>query len=150
MRLNSTDKMKYLFIFLYLLLSSNCSGQSPEIWLRGKNWRLYNVGETDLTKQNPDTLKNFKSIYLSEDTVIHYLKDATVVPSEKSKGAVWMGSYWVSYNADSHIYLLKISYYGGFFVDANTGVYYELPVWERQNWLAYFSNAAIQMQSTNP
>jgi hypothetical protein len=151
MRINSTIKMKYLyFIFLSVLLSGNCSAQSSVAWLKGKNWQLYNAGENDITKENFDSLKNLKSVYLSEDTLIHYLKDATVIPTEKTKGAVWMGAYWVSYKTDTHLYLLKISYYGGFFVDENTGIYYELPVWERQNWLTYFSNAAIQLQSGNP
>jgi len=143
--------MKYQhLIFLCLLLSGDCSAQSSIAWLKGKNWQLYNVGENDATGENPDSLKYFKSVYLSEDTLMRYLRDATIVPSEKTKGAVWMGSYWVSYKADAHLYLLRISYYGGFFVDVNTGVYYELPVEERQNWLAYFSNAAIRLQSTNP
>jgi len=69
-----------------------------------------------------------------------------VIPQAKSAGAVWMGSYWVSYLTDSHPHLLKISSYGGFFVDWNTGDYYELPIWERQNWLTYFSSAAVELQ----
>jgi hypothetical protein len=58
-----------------------------------------------------------------------------------------MGSFWVSYIANHGVHLLRVSRYGGFFMDENDGSYYELPVWETPQWLGFFTDAAIKLQS---
>jgi hypothetical protein len=134
-----------LILACFLVCQSGFS-QNSELWIKGKNWRLYDVGNREIGDLRSDTLDRLPSAALSDDTLLSYLKDASMIPREKSAGAVWMGSYWVSYLNGSHPHLLKVSSYGGFFVDWNTGDYYELPIWERQSWLTYLSSAAVELQ----
>src|ERR1700760_4839518 len=97
-------------VLTLLLLSGACISQaSDKSWQKGKDWRLYEALSTESVEPAIDTLKNLPFTYLSKDTLLFYLKDATPIAKERTVGAVWMGVYWVSYLFDNHTYLLKVS-----------------------------------------
>lgn len=137
--------IKY-FVFL-LFVNSVSVGQSDSTWLKGKQWRLYYVGPQEVYDLKADSLAKLTFEELNTDTVISFLKDATLIPKDRSSGVVWMGSFWVSYVAGQRTSLLRVSRYGGFFIDESNGSYYELPIWETPQWLAFFTRAALELQS---
>jgi hypothetical protein len=144
LKLASMTCIKYLVFLLFV--TSAAVGQPDSTWLKGKQWKLYDVGPQEVYDLKADSLAKLASGELSTDTVISFLKDATIIPKDRSTGVVWMGSFWVSYLAGQRASLLRVSRYGGFFMDENDGGYYELPVWETPQWLAFFTHAAVELQ----
>jgi hypothetical protein len=137
------NSLKYLIIFVFL--SSSVFGQTTN-WSNAYNWKLYSTSPRNLDTLPKDSLSKYPFSELNKDTIDQFLRAATPIPIERTKGAVWMGVYWVSYQIGSSLCILKVSKYGGFFVDENDGLYYELPVEERQQWLEYFSHQSILLQ----
>ena len=134
------------FIMIFSLLSSVAIGQTVK-WNNAFKWRLYSTSPRNLDTLSKDSLSMYPSVELNKDTIGQFLNTATPIPSERTSGAVWMGTYWVSYQVGKSVFLLKVSKYGGFFVDGNDGLYYELPMEERRSWLNYFSHQSILLQA---
>ena len=139
------NALKYLIFFT--LSSSTLLGQNVK-WNNASKWKLYSTFPRNLDTLSKDSLSTYPSVELDNDTIAQFLSSATVIPKERTIGARWMGSpYWVSYEAVGSIYILKVSTYGGFFVDGSDGLYYELPIAQRIPWLNYFSNQSILLQA---
>jgi hypothetical protein len=138
------NALKYLIFFT--LSSSTLLGQNVK-WSNASKWKLYSTFPRNLDTLSKDSLSTYPSVELDNDTIAQFLSTVAVIPKERTIGARWMGApYWVSYEAAGSIYILKVSTYGGFFVDGNDGLYYELPIEERGQWLSYFSHQSILLQ----
>jgi hypothetical protein len=136
---------KYLLVITFF--SSAAFGQNNK-WSTASKWKLYSSSPKNLDSFSMDSVTAFPFAELNQDSINQFLNVATLIPTERTVGAVWMGApYWVSYEKGGSLYLLKISTYGGFFVDNSDGFYYELPVEERAPWLNYFSHQSILIQS---
>jgi len=135
----------YTFILLLLLFSGAGFCQHAKR-ADGSNWRLYNTFPRIVNYLAVDSLHCFPSASLDSETLNGFLKKATLVPKEKTVGVAWMSWYWVSYELNHSLFILKISNYGGFFLDQNSGTYYQVPVEERKDWLSYFSGQAVILE----
>lgn len=134
-------------LIFFTLISSAVSGQTSK-WNNASTWKLYSTFPRNLDTLSKDSLSTYPSLDLDKDTIAQFLSTATPIPKERTIGARWMGApYWVSYEAAGSLYIVKVSTYGGFFVDGNDGLYYELPMAERAPWLNYFSHQSILLQS---
>ena len=133
-------------LILFILTSSAAFSQTAK-WHNTTKWKLYSTSPRNLDTLSKDSLSTYPSVELNQDTISQFLNTATSIPSERTNGAVWMGIYWVSYQVGQSVYMFKVSKYGGFFVDGNDGLYYELPIEERGQWLNYFSHQSILLQA---
>jgi hypothetical protein len=134
-------------LMIFNLVSSVTFGQTAK-WNNTTKWKLYSTSPRNLDTLSKDSLSTYSFVELNKDTIGQFLSTATTIPRERTIGAVWMGApYWVSYEAGGSVYILKVSTYGGFFVDGNDGLYYELPMAERRPWLNYFSHQSILLQA---
>lgn len=128
-----SDFMKRTIFFLLVFLGTMiCHGQTID-WSKTRNWRIYSLNNKEAYFYPVDTLKNFKSVAMSDSNVISYLSRGRVW--EKGKGATWMGIYIASYETiDKDVRKVVISSYGGFLFDSQSQRYYELPKELRKDW----------------
>jgi hypothetical protein len=121
-----------------MLLALGLNAQKTD-WKSGRNWRLYSIRESEAFNYTLDTLKNFQSIPLDQDTMTGFLTEVEQWPKEKY--SLWSGLYVVTCelpNAD--VRKIEISVYGGFFYDDRSKTYYQLPREIRTAWLEYLSD----------
>ena len=132
-------------IFLLVLLPSvlisrpkGASKTSPTTWAKAKEWRLYYTRSKKAFAFPPDTLNNFKSVPLNEDTMKAFMATATQMPAGKTP--LWMGYYIATCKlpGDSMI-KIEISQYGRFFYDERDKSYYQLTDDMQDNWQAYLT-----------
>jgi len=110
---------------------------NANVWDSTKNWRIYHIADQGAFGFPLDTLKNFSSQRLNDDSVREFLKNLHTLAI---KDPVWMGYYVTSCQfPDGRVRKIIISMYGGFLLDQYDGAYYELPVELRKSWLAYLS-----------
>ena len=129
--------MKFIFSFITFLAIGTCFSQDIN-WKETKNWRLYDIHQSNAFDYKLDTLKNFESIALDQDTMQNFLSD--VVKWPKDKTSLWMGLYVATCEFPNRkIRKIDISVYGGFFYDEMTRTYYQLPLATRNDWLEYLS-----------
>ena len=99
-------------LMILTLLSSAVFGQT-EKWNNTTKWKLYSTSPRNLDTLSKDSLSTYPSVELNKDTIGQFLSTATPIPSERTIDAIWMGIYWVSYQVNQSIYILKVSKYGG-------------------------------------
>jgi hypothetical protein len=134
-------------LIIFTLFSSATFGQNSK-WSNASKWKLYSTFPRNLDTLSKDSLSTYPSIELNNDTIAQFLCTAALIPKERTIGAVWMGApYWVSYEAGGSVHTLKVSTYGGFFIDGNDGLYYELTMAQRRPWIDYFSHQSILLQA---
>lgn len=137
----------YTFILLLLIFSRAGLCQHVK-WEGASNWRLYNTFPRIIDYLVADSLHSFPSTSLDSETICRFVRLATLVPKEKTVDVAWMGWYWVSYELNHSVFIFRISNYGGFYLDENRNIYYEIPAGERKDWLSYFSNQAVHLEGT--
>ncbi len=139
--------MRPLCLGLILLVKAQFLYSQNIDWNRTYNWRLYKINSRLGFGYSLDTLHNFKSIMLNNDTVQNYLQSVSVIPLEKTP--VWMGAYIASCQlSDGTVRKIEIGKYGGFFFDEIEKKYYELPLTIRKEWLNYLSDTYENIPST--
>jgi hypothetical protein len=126
----------------YLLLSPPAKAQNK--WLETKDWRVYKIRGHRIFAYSPDTLKNFKSYRLQEDSMKFFLKNVHELSTQSP--IAWMGGYVVSYVVNNELRKAEVSAYGGFFYDDKTGKTFELPEDLRDDWLSFFRTTYLQLQ----
>jgi len=103
-------------------------------WRLASKWTIYNITSENGGKFDRSAVKDYQFKVLPLDTMRRFLIDLTIIPTEKSNYAAWMGDYFVSCTLKDTVRFLRFSRYGGFFVDLNTGQYYEIPLEKRTDW----------------
>lgn len=95
-----------------------------------------------------DTLINFQSIDLSNQTMHAFMSNVTEWPKEKY--SVWMGLYIATCEMeDKKFRKIIISNYGGFFYDQLTKRYYELPTELKTQWLEFLIDSMKKISANN-
>jgi hypothetical protein len=79
----------------------------------------------------------------------YYLAEVSLIPPDRSNGAVWMGDYWVSCQIQARQMHLRISRYGGFFEDVQTGTYYEIPMELRASWHLFLTHQLLALEESH-
>jgi hypothetical protein len=138
--------MKLVLIIALSLLFF--SGQAQEIkWSSTRDWKLYNLKGHGVFNYSVDTLINFKSYTLNQDSIIALIKNVTVISVEKQP--IWMGAYVGSFEYEGQKVKIEISYYGGFFYSEKDRKYYELSKELAKEWSDYFSNCFKNFSQKN-
>lgn len=146
--------MKHLLLIAFTQLSlilysqqpkgKNLRSPMPDInWAKSTNWKIYSLPGKKAANFPIDTLKNFKSKSLEQDSMRLYL--ANVRPIESTYGAVWQGYIVGTCEIDHAIRKIIFSTYGGFFFDPASSRYFELPedLGLRAAWHAYLNRALM-------
>jgi hypothetical protein len=126
--------MKTLFIILSFMFFAKVAVMPPEDWMSATHWTLYSVSSDNGGKFDRSAVKDYRTGDLSLDTMRQFLQGFTIIPHEKSEYAVWMGDYYISCVLKESIKFMRVSRYGGFFVDLDAGQYYEIPLEKRSAW----------------
>lgn len=135
-------------LFVLLLLVCSKSWAQKMDWGKSTDWKLYDIHTTKAFAYSSDTLQNFKSIELSQDSMQTFLKELT--ETSKDDSPVWMGFYVVSCKLqDGILRKIDISVYGGFFYDEKSKTIFQLTKMLSNEWLDYLRGKGIQLQSTN-
>ena len=117
---------------------------SVNLWDSTNNWRIYAVYNKTAFGFSLDTLKNFKSEPLNDDSMSIFLSKARPLAITYP---VWMGYYIASCRfPDGRLGKIVISMYGGFLLDQLNGKYYELPLDLRKDWLSYLSDSYQKLE----
>jgi|SRR6185437_2842916 len=129
--------MRLNLVILLICLSVPMIGMSQTMdWQQASNWRLYDtIGSAD--HFTIDSLNNYRYINLDQASMRGFLINDSLLPSERTKNAVWMGFYRVSCRIADKTKILIVSRYGGFFADLATRQYYQIPISQISDWNAY-------------
>ena|ERR1700761_2811248 len=138
-------------LLLYVILLPGVhQGFSQNIdWSKGIQWKMY---EFSSDKGDPISLKAIQSsvsMVLNQDTVGYYMQHTSAIPSELSNNAAWMGDHFASCRLGDTILYVRLSRYGGFFMNLSDGKYYEIPVELRADWIGYLNACFRRLQSSH-
>jgi len=120
-----------LSVYLSLLFIS-AAGQDIN-WQKSSNWKMYKISGDKGLGYSADALSEFPFIEMNADTILHFARQASILP--KDKYYVWMGAYYVTCLVNDTIHKVDISVHGGFFYDERTKRYYQLPMNMRTDWM---------------
>lgn len=99
---------------------------------------VYSIQEFAVFDYTLDTLKNFSSIALDNDTVKAFLSNVIELP--KDEYSAWMGLYFATCQLpEGKVRKIEISVFAGFFYDEVTQVYHQLPPSIQKDWMNYLS-----------
>ena len=126
--------MKSISVTIAIILLVQPVKIPASYWRLASKWTIYNITSENGAKFDRSAVKEYKSKELPLDTMQQFLSDLKMIPSEKSNYAAWMGDYYISCTLRDTIRFLRLSRYGGFFVDLNTGQYYEISLQKRTDW----------------
>jgi hypothetical protein len=133
-----------LFLSLVTILSQNsiqrplANNALPHIinWSNTNDWKLYYIHSKRGYTFSIDTLINFKSVSLDQDSMMAFLHKVTEIPRETPPS--WMGYYVASCRlADGTLVKIEISQYGRFFYEEREKRYYELADNVQSDWHSY-------------
>jgi hypothetical protein len=116
-------------------------------WHEASSWKLYDVGMHVFVR---DSLAYYESDSLPADSMNYYLSGVSILPEERTRGAAWMGDYWISGQFRDSTKIFRVSNYGGFFTDVATGKYYVVKNDLRQPWLYMFTRTIVSFQKSPP
>ena len=130
--------MKFIVLISAMLCTCFAGFSQAQDWRRASGWVMYDTIARGRIFQW-DSLSFYRSTHMNDDTMKYYMSDVLQIPTENTKGAVWMGYYHASCQLRDTTRRLLISRYGGFFEDLATNSFYEIPIPDRASWLEYFS-----------
>jgi hypothetical protein len=130
--------MRKLFFILFVFSASQLPAQTIN-WQQTRGWRIYDLHDKKGMRTPIDSLKNFRSIALDDDSVKYFLTDVREI--HHGDEPVWMGAIIVSC-IDSSAVLRKVdvSVYGGFFYDEQLKKYFQLRDNVKQEWVEYLES----------
>jgi hypothetical protein len=127
-----------IFTAIIVFMSMGTAFAQELDWQKANNWKIYSINQFAVFNYPPDTLKNFRSVDLNDDTIKSFLIKVRKLSKEESP--VWMGLYFLTCQIlNEPVRKVEVSVYGGFFYDEFTKTYYELPEEIRGSWLDYLS-----------
>ena len=141
---NMKNVMITTLLFLVSSVDLRVSAQSMD-WQKTTDWRVYNIHRSGSLQYPVDSLKQFNSFPLSQDSMHFFLQKMTAWPKEKT--TVWMGAFIASCKLENELRKIDISNYGGFIFDESAKQYFELPERYRSDWLEFLNHALDQMRN---
>jgi hypothetical protein len=129
--------------FLLIGLLYSIAGTAQIDFTQSHDWTLYKANKTVIFKISPDSLSHLPSVPLNEDTIIYYLQGAKPLPTGTK--AEWQGGFLASCKFEGQIRKFLISAYGGFIYDTLSGLFYQLPNEEKDNWWAYIKGCESKL-----
>jgi hypothetical protein len=138
--------MKRGIVIIMFIFSAVAASAQVVNWKTTKNWKLYKLNSRMAFSYPVDTLCNFESVNLNDDTIRNFLSTASVWPKEKK--TVWMGLFVATYETEKNeLRKVNISNYAGFFFDETTNKYYEVTEGVRNEWMNYLNDALGKLLS---
>lgn len=138
--------MKCRLVTIVFLYFSLCAlAQKPD-WSRTTGWKIYNCFQFSTFHYPVDSLKNYKSLPLNDDTLRNMLKSA-YTDETSNTSPLWMGLFTISYHLKGVERKVLVSVYGGFFWDATSNQYWQIRDDKRSEWSDYF--AELNLSSFN-
>jgi hypothetical protein len=138
--------MKILIVISFLLSTIVASCQLH--WEKATNWTLYRYQGHRLFKIPIDSLSNYDSSALNQDSMAVFLASARTLHPE---GPVsWMGGYISTCKLDGVVRKVELSNYGGFFYDEKTRVYYQIAAVKSADWLSYIQQNYLNLTKKQP
>jgi hypothetical protein len=138
--------MKNVIIISLLLSATAASCQLH--WEKTTNWTLYHYQGHRLFKIPIDSLNQYGSLLMSQDTMVAFLDSVKTLHPEGP--VAWMGGYIATCKLDGVIRKVDLSVYGGFFYDEITKTFYELPSEKREEWLSYIQQCYLSLTKKTP
>lgn len=138
--------IRILAIGALIVCLFSANGQVVD-WKRSTQWRLLEPFHGSGGTIHGDSLNYSKYLVLEQDSMKRYLQDVSPISAARSNGAVWMGEYWVTCNYEDSAKVVRVSNYGGFFLDTATGIYYEIPMPLRAEWHTFLVKEFIDLQN---
>jgi len=137
--------MFVLIVYLALHLTSDTAGTSVK-WDDTKNWKIYALNNSaKVFTISVDSIKPLNGDPLNDDSVHIFLRSAKILHVPTSPA--WMGCYLTSCeNRNGQLMKIVISQYGGFFLNAYDGYYYQLDANLTRPWLDYMRRAYIKTE----
>jgi hypothetical protein len=135
-----------LLCCMIVIVTVGTFGQ-PIHWGSTTNWKLYEVNSDGGRRFNPISNDTSRFVLLPADSVAYFITGAVLLPPERSQGIYWMGDFYASCEAETRRKLLRLSRYGGFFVDVETNSYFEIPMEKRSRWHSFLVNEYMRVQS---
>ena len=126
--------MNYLIMLMLTFCSQNVHAQQIT-WRNTKEWKIYKLRGHSLFSYSLDTLRNFKSYLLDQDSMIQFVTDARVIPKDSTP--VWMGEYVATCIFKDKEVKLEFSTYGGFFYCEADRHVYQIPTELKRAWQEY-------------
>lgn len=117
------------------------SGQSTPLKV-GKSWKLYNVTDENAFQYRIDTLRNFSSLKMSNDTMESYMSDITELSSEGPH--IWMGAYISTCEVEGVVHKVEISHYGGIIYDESTKKHYQVAENKIEYWQSFIRQSFLE------
>jgi hypothetical protein len=140
--------MRILCTIVTIFLFITSSVGQPIEWAGTSNWKLYDVTTKVNQLFDRDSIAFYRSEPLAVDSIKFYLSQVTLIDSSRSAGAIWMGDYWVSCEYRGKFKIVRLSRYGGFFMDWDTGNYFEIPIDKRGMWHQYLIHQFLKFVKT--
>lgn len=130
--------MERLMIVCFSLLI-NCHAQSQNIdWDKTENWRVYSIQNSKAIKISEDSLKNAHSLPLNKIEILQFLQSSQLLTIKEPP--FWNGIFLFSYETrNGKMNKVFISSNGSFFMDKNSGKYYEVLENDRDSWKEYIN-----------
>src|SRR5580698_4454148 len=85
--------MKQLFFIVFVFFSSQSFAQTVN-WQQAHGWRLYNLRDKKGMRVRVDSLQQYNSVMLDDDSVKYFLLGATEI--HHGDEPVWMGAVIIS------------------------------------------------------
>lgn len=138
---------KLMIVFFSFLI--NCYTQSQTIdWDKTENWRIYSIQSRKAINIPEDSLKNAHNMLLDKTEILHFLQSSPVLTIKDPP--VWNGVYLFSYETgNGKRNKLYISANGSFFMDKNSGKYYEVVEDVRDSWREYINESFKRLNNIN-
>jgi hypothetical protein len=135
-----TKNYKKLMLTIAITLAHVASFAQADIWQTSTNWTIYSIEGTKFYKVPVDSLKNYLSRPLNDDSMRRFLAPSTILPPNKAP--VWMGAFVATCYIGVKIHKVDISQYGSFLFDEQESKLYQIPAEFEKEWLSYITNAA--------
>ena len=114
-------------------------------WSNTSDWRLYKANSDNGGQFNAQSSDTGYFIGLRPDSVQYFLTGFKIIPADRSDGIMWQGDFYASCKMDGHIRFLRISRYGGFFLDLKSNLYYEIPMEKRAEWHLFLTKSFMRI-----
>ncbi|HLY68738.1 MAG TPA: hypothetical protein VKR53_03345 [Puia sp.] len=136
--------MKKLFLFVFVFFALHASSQTRD-WQKTRAWKIYDLRDKKGMRMKADSLKQFRSMVLDDDSVKYFLKGEREIPHGDEP--VWMGAIILSCLDSSGIFLkVDVSVYGGFFYDEQFKKYFQVRDEVKEEWMAYLDRKGTERE----
>jgi hypothetical protein len=138
--------MKIVLITSLVLSATVASCQLQ--WGKATNWTLYRYQGHRLFKIPLDSLRQYDSLALNQDSMAVFLNSAQTLHPEAS--VAWMGGYIATCKLNGIDRKVELSNYGGFFYDEKTRTYYKITEGKSEDWLFYLQQCYLNLTRKQP